>query len=323
MQELASSQPLRLQLSSHSAARKGILVRPFANLGVYPSSTFVTDDAVFYVDEEIIFSAVQAEATTWPVEYHSDWEWVNEYELRLYTSIILPTARSGPVVNIYPLSILSIFEASDFAELTSVGVLPHLADRVIAGIRQGLSDAGDRSGIGSFLRRNLGILPPEFSGVGYEAWPPGSFSLELANQVYDNFDVTDALLLRGMSSLLRSHMLWCQYELFEESYLNLYVALDASMYLIARHMKRKGFDVSNIASDTGSYIDKVFNGRSVSTRKYFEDYYEDRIRLVHPSSRFGTAPYSELGRSYYSMLWKDLREVYLYLLTGHVESDER
>ena len=69
------------------------------------------------------------------------------------------------------------------------------------------------------------------------------------------------------------------------------------------------------ALDAGALIDaEVFNHRH-GPGGYFGDFYEDRIKTMHPSSRFGVFPVPPLGADNYLFLRHALVEVYYWLIT--------
>ena len=65
----------------------------------------------------------------------------------------------------------------------------------------------------------------------------------------------------------------------------------------------------------GALIDaEVFNHRH-GPGGYFGDFYEDRIKTMHPSSRFGVFPVPPLGADNYLFRRHALVEVYYWLIT--------
>lgn len=93
--------------------------------------------------------------------------------------------------------------------------------------------------------------------------------------------------------------------------------LDASLRLFLREMRKAGY-VNPTAKDAGALLDDVFDNEYDSNR-YFTDFYEDRIKTMHPESRFGTYPSAPLAADDYYQLSESLRAVYDFLITGHVE----
>jgi hypothetical protein len=70
---------------------------------------------------------------------------------------------------------------------------------------------------------------------------------------------------------------------------------------------------------TGGLIDLVFNPY-LCTGSYFEDFYDARIKTMHPSSRFGIFPVAPLEADDFLFLRYGLIEVYHWLITKRVHA---
>ena len=69
------------------------------------------------------------------------------------------------------------------------------------------------------------------------------------------------------------------------------------------------------ALDAGALVDaKVFNQRH-GPGKYFGDFYEGRVKTIHPSSRFGVFAAPPIDADEYFFLRYALVEVYHWLIT--------
>lgn len=55
--------------------------------------------------------------------------------------------------------------------------------------------------------------------------------------------------------------------------------------------------------------------------KYFKEHYENRIKTLHPESRFGIFPHAPLMVDEYYHLHGSMRDLYVYLLTGYVDPE--
>jgi hypothetical protein len=120
--------------------------------------------------------------------------------------------------------------------------------------------------------------------------------------------------MRGLGALLQADMCSQHLEIAEVAVLPLYVALEASFQLVSRLLREQG--VSNpTALDAGALVDaEVFNQRH-GADNYFGDFYEDRIKTMHPSSRFGVFAVPPLASDDYFFLRHALVEVYHWLIT--------
>ena len=62
----------------------------------------------------------------------------------------------------------------------------------------------------------------------------------LVAELVRDISLTDHLLMRGLSALLRSNMAWRHQEIAEAGQLLLYVVLDASFQLVLRVLRERG-----------------------------------------------------------------------------------
>jgi hypothetical protein len=165
-------------------------------------------------------------------------------------------------------------------------------------------------------RHAIGIsLPPSNGGPKYDLRRVG-IDYQLQSKVYASANKDDYLAIRGLSTLIKSVMLSTHYQFFEEATTTLFIALDASFSMVLRELKRQGIKNPS-SSDAMKYIHNAFYD-IYRADKYFEEYYEGRIKTVHPESRFGVFPHAPLMADDFFDLKDDLLEVYTFLLTGYV-----
>jgi hypothetical protein len=155
--------------------------------------------------------------------------------------------------------------------------------------------------------------PPACGGPAYQ-WHEAGVNVDNVLNVVCATQLNDHLLMRGLGALLlRADMCWRHLEIADAAVLQLYVALDVSFQMILRLLREQG--VSNpTALDAGALIDEVFNP-GIETGSYFGDYYEDRIKVMHPSSRFGVFAVPPLYADDYFSLRHAMVEVYHWLIT--------
>jgi len=132
-------------------------------------------------------------------------------------------------------------------------------------------------------------------------------------RVVRDTQLNDHLLMRGLGALLRAQMCWRHPEIAEAAAIQLYIALDVSFEIVLEILRGRGL-ANPSALDAGALIDEVFNP-GIESGRYFGDYYEDRIKTLHPSSRFGVFPVPPLLADDYYFLRHGLVEVYHWLIT--------
>jgi hypothetical protein len=101
-----------------------------------------------------------------------------------------------------------------------------------------------------------------------------------------------------------------------EALYSLFVALDASFSLVCRELRKQGVKNPD-AWDAGAFLDAA-EGRETDGYPYFADFYVDRVRTVHPESRYGVSPYAPVSNCDVHTLFENLRDVFRLLILGKV-----
>jgi hypothetical protein len=113
-------------------------------------------------------------------------------------------------------------------------------------------------------------------------------------------------------------MAFTHQEIAEAGQLLLFVALDASFQLVLRVLRERGLQNPS-ALDAGALIDEIDGfDPHLRTIGYFEEFYETRIKTMHPSSRFGIFPVAPLEADDFLFLRYGLIGVYHWLITKRV-----
>jgi hypothetical protein len=158
------------------------------------------------------------------------------------------------------------------------------------------------------------VPPPSCGGPAY-LWREAGVNVDKVLNVVCATQLNDHLLMRGLGALLRADMCWQYPEIADAAVIQLYVALDVSFQMILRLLREQGVSNNPTALDAGALIDaEVFNHR-IGTGAYFGDFYEDRIKTMHPSSRFGVFAAPPVNADDYFWLRHGLVEVYHWLIT--------
>jgi hypothetical protein len=291
------------------------IIRVMSPLGVYPSESVINSDFVFISSEDICFSVVPYSNDKIDIEhYYSEVEWATLNEIRLFTSLLLSVDRDEGYSCIYPFNTSLFIKVS--GNLVIEEHIDYLSQRIVE-IISGPSKMidGYLSPVTNPYRSSKGIsLPPICGGPSYDLRKDG-YQYGLQKEIFDNFDSTDFLMVRGVSTLLRSGMLKAHFHFLEESINTTFISLEASFRLVLRKLQFNG--VTNPSSkDAAEYIASVFYSKAAN--RYFEEYYESRIMSFHPESRFGVFPHAPLMVDDCYDLFNDLIEVYCYLICGHI-----
>jgi hypothetical protein len=270
-------------------------VRVFSPLGHYPRHPIAIPGARLLVSDELIVSAVHVDQPeAHGLEYSFELEFLALEETRFLAGIALAVHPDNGRAWTYPLH-------------GHVDVDISLDDdKVIEAAQQLAARPSEHHW------RTRGV-PPSACGWPAYQWREAGVNVDNVRNVACATQLHDHLLMRGLGALLRADMC-CQHpEIADAAALQLYVTLDASFQIILRLLREQG--VSNpTALDAGALIDEVFNPE-IETGSYFESYYEDRIKTMHPSSRFGVFAMPPLDHDDYLFLRYAMVEVYYWLIT--------
>lgn len=272
-------------------------------VGVYPRTTVFTPTSAFSAADEFAFMV--APCVEWPEELpYSEVMWLSAEELRLLGSMMM-TERfdGGQRCSFHPCPYQWLY----------VDPFP-LNRRRIAGLRRLLFEK---------------LAEPEFEGlkhavhdnpVGFGGcFPAVRLQMSLRQGYWDAIAPNNYLLLRGIHALIKSDMLARSFEFREEAIVNTFIALDASFQLVLRHLTQSGIRNPG-AKDAGDWMYRTFDERLglayPENYRYFQDFYDNRIRTLHPGSRLGDFPYAPLAADDYSHLRSVLPSIFAYLITG-------
>lgn len=292
------------------------VVRLLLPYGVYPAKTIKTNDSLFYVNKEICFSIVPfSEDQVENKHYYSEVEWASFNEIRLYGSILLCVDRYKNYLRIYP------FRYPHFLKLPNFHDVVKNVNEIKSLLVDTINSPGKWIAEHNFRATNIyktpmeSFLPPVCGGAQYDFRENG-VRYELQDKLFAKFDTSNHLLLRGVSTLLRSAMISAHLHFMEEAINTTFISLEASFRLVLKKLEEEGIKNPS-ATDAAQYISKIFY--SVAANKYFEEYYESRIISFHPESRFGTFPHAPIMVDDHYHLFDDLIDVYSFLICGFID----
>lgn len=147
---------------------------------------------------------------------------------------------------------------------------------------------------------------------GYSRHTAGSRSEALA--LLEQVDVSDQLLLAGLSRLLSAQRLMSDGHHAEEAALALFTSMGAAMDFLRQALPNDGAGELSY-SDVYEYLRATFpHGDHVVD--YFEEMYNLRVIAMHPSSRFGDYWNVPMMRCDLYDLPKSLMALYRHIITG-------
>jgi hypothetical protein len=170
-----------------------------------------------------------------------------------------------------------------------------------------------------FVAGNHGLLPHKLDQYQIFEWDDRR--LEQATAFFSAADVDDPLLVRGLHALLKSEMLFNHFQFRDASLASSHIALDAAYSMILRRLKALG--AKNPSShDAQAYMDELY-GVPGTQRKFFEDYYSDRVRNFHTDSRYGAEPIPFFSIDDIWDLNAALKGLFYRLVTGEMHDETR
>jgi hypothetical protein len=274
---------------------QGTIVRAMNPIGTYWRESVLTDGAAYVVKPDLIFTAVHFKVSE--ADYYSEFEEPLPEEIALLAALELSVGWDRGRLTQYP-----AYNSVRDERKTDLRAAPEL-DRLELLLRDALR-----------TDKPTPNTPPDPPGrYQYFHWPNPT---TIQTEILSNIDPSDDLLIRRLGTWLKAGMLSLHPMFSEEANYPLCISLDASLNLVLEHLESEGTK-NQSTKDAQEFIHRAF-GEESSGLRYFEDYYEDRIRTMHPKNRFGVTPVAPIKHCDFYCLHMELREVYRYFLLGEV-----
>jgi len=288
---MSTTQSLSSDVEPDRLRRKGPLlrIRLLSSLGLYPQGQIRSAKGIYHVDNRLAFVAVQTDEQR-ALKYWSELTFFTFEEIRFLSAVLLSMRPDYGVLRIYP----------DGAHITHL--ISNKAD--LYERAEGLAAARKNS------RSTLSI--PLNGGCPYEI-SEQKIDSERYRKLVTRISIRDHLMMRGLSAILKADMLQVHREFAEEANTILYIAMEVAFQLTLRNLKELGTPNPS-AFDAGNFLHSTFPNNSPGM-KFFEDYYEDRIKTFHPHSRLGTFAFPPLLASHAYGLRAGLINMFQYLIT--------
>jgi hypothetical protein len=285
-------------------SQKEYITRAYSPLGLYHCNIFKTSDSIFVLDDDLFFSLTRFHGES-PDDFYFERRWIYPNEIRLLASIALSVPYNSGKVYSYPDPGAYRIMLDEDEDVQDENVIRRLKDFLVKNIN------------GRNNEFYVTVPPaPIFGGPSYTK-NEGVCDIDLQYELFSKIDLTDPLLIRGLGALLKGDLLNKHHIFHTEACISLHIAMEASMHIIFRKLSKEIEKPS--PKDASAYISDIFETPNPPD-KYFEAFYEDRIKAIHPANRYGTYPYAPLAADDFYILYKDLKSVYLYLITEKINS---
>lgn len=302
-----------VQMPAEEAFEKRLLrVRLFHPRGRYIRAQIAQPGAFYSGNDDIVFSVVESNA--WnraadDVPFYSEMDWLSLNEIRLIGSLMLCEMEEEPRLSMYPIQHYSPLLNDpywDFSKEESANELKHLVMREIDDPRQ--------HPIPSHMRRSIEACRVE----RYTLLKHDGLDLSRQGEMWNAIDVQDHLLMRGLFTLIKSDMLSTYIEFTEEAIQSCFISLEATFRMILRRLKADG--VANPSSkDAAEWLFEIFDshlGPEAKLDRYFAEFYDQRVTMLHPESRFGAFPYALVSYDDLYHLRAAIRAILGFLVSG-------
>lgn len=284
----------------HAEEKCSVFLRVLGTDGRYPDYSVRSENHLLVCDGSIAWSAVR-EAIPADLATESEINWLWPEEIRLYAAVSLvesdPSQRGRFLIHPWTVAAEVEIDAPFASPAFVIAAMKHAHELA----EQARSENRRRY----YIPQRA--CEPETCNLGDE-----QAVIELINAI----DVRDELIIRGLSRLLAANHLISYAVFFEESAVTAYIALEAALECLRQDLENTT-DSSASIKDVFQWIRETFpTGESFAD--VLEADYDNRITMVHPSSRFGEywAPPVHADEAY--ELIDSLVHLYRYILLGEV-----
>lgn len=248
------------------------------------------------------FSATRTEEE----DDHYELAWCHTEEVRLYGSLIVGAHPEHGKIFIYPMR--WAIDIEDIGQdLSSMVVL----DDICIALKRRVADRFEAG-------RDVSIweeLPPFLKNRPYQINSNLQLSQKYQVHILESIDTRSDLMIRGISHMVKCGMLTrLGRAFFDTACLEIYVALEATLEIIRERLRESG-NSNPSTRDASDYLLTAFDA-TYRLDRYYGDFYDDRIKAIHPNSRFGSARFTPLHVDDLYMLYNDLLRNFEFLITG-------
>lgn len=225
-----------------------MVARLHSPLGQYPLGVYGNSDAGYKFDTEAVITLVRFSRPAITKDYYSEMEWAYPQEIRLLASPALARNDDGGQITFYPCPLYYPVDIPPSTSLNKPKILQLVKTFMVEDIKKN-------------RRRNSwhfkqATFPPFISKVRYHDCGRG-FPRERQERLFNAINPSDFLLIRGLSTWLRSAMLACHFQFIEEAITSLFISLEASYRMVLRRLKELGH-LNPGAKEAAEFIGSVF-----------------------------------------------------------------
>lgn len=334
---MKTRRPTRLRAlpyAPHQSERQGYRITVFEPLGQYPKGIIASEQALFWADRDLVFSVVHGTASWHSVDEdlpYTEFDWIGPDLLRFLASILLCEKIDDPKIILYPVIGYHPLVDATFLDLQSIETAQRVKQLILDGIVEGRNSVKEQRAL--FKRKAFGLLKRKKTSVhqaiaglkrrGYQLVETSRFNLDRQPLLWRKIYPSNFLLMRGIYALIKGDMLSRHRQFFEEATISTYIALEASFRLVCNELQKTDIKQPT-ARDAAQWLHDHFDsfyGLEQPMERYFEEFYDQRIMTMHPSSRFGDFPFSPIMHDDFVHLRRSLPQIFAYIASGEHPPD--
>ena len=241
-------------------------------------------------------------------------DWLSLEEIRLMGSLMLCEMEGELRLAMYPIQYYSPHLNDADVNLTDQDTLRELKYLVTREI-----DDPRQYPISSFARRATDKCLIE----RYTLLTAEQLDLSRQAELWEAIDTKDHLLMHGLFTLIKADMLSTYSEFTEEAIQCCFIALEATFRMVLRTLKERG--VANPTSkQAAEWVFDNFDwilGPDAKLDRYFAEFYDQRVTMFHPESRFGVFPYALVMHDDLYHLRPAIRSILGFLVSGRHDKE--
>lgn len=279
-------------MKRHFYRRPNYVIRLMASSGLYPKDSFIHKDALFKSSTGFPYTVVRLNKYD-KQKYDGETGWIFPSEIRLLAALSLSYPPDIGRVCFYPnyleVEIDKQIRERDFRNEKFQNNLDRIINLKFTGLEH-----DSLSG---------------FQNFDFQNNSPNKDDREI---LFEKIDVSDSLLIRGISYLLKAQMLSRNFIFTEEAALLAFISLNAALDLVRERLVDQGIK-NPTYKDAFKYVESLKEfGNNYSD--ILEMCWEQRVMLVHPNSKFGILSLGGIFADDFYETYGELTTLYRHLL---------
>jgi len=250
----------------------------------YPACGFKHHDALYYPCEDAVFLVTKRQPSNYGDGVYTEVAIWNPDEIRLLGTLTLSVPEGGGIVVFAPWHVSLLPHIPLNSDLSSDNIIESCLEAAIA-----LRAENEQSNRNKYILRTVNRSDPN-----------------IEKDLFENIDLGDSILMRGLYTLIKSSLLMHAYDFMEEAFMSLQISREAALQIIREHLHFSG-NPNPSYRDAHDYIRSHFQ-MGEALVEYLEEQHEKWVEIKHPMSVYGAewAP---------SLLADDIYETYECLIS--------